>query len=145
VDPRIYQKVDAALCPVMKAWKPVAVESRNTIKFSFTAQRAADFPVCFSTTLMGDVVSSMFSSSCLDADSHIFQTVDMSIHPAHTPPPLPMSSSSTTAVAPTHASSSASQIQRDMAPLDDMYQDYMSESGTDAGTLSGSDDEETNM
>jgi hypothetical protein len=142
----------------MKAWKPVAAESRNTIKFSFTAQRATDFPVSFSTTLMGDVVSSMFSRSCLDADPHIFQTVVMSIHPAPTPPPLPMSSSSTTAVAlpqpsyssttavaPTHASSSASQIQRDMAHLDDMYQDYMSESETDAGTLSGSDEEETNM
>jgi hypothetical protein len=60
-------------------------EVRNTIKFSFTTQPATDLPVFFSTTLMGNIISNMFSSACLDADPHIFQMVDMSIHPRPTP------------------------------------------------------------
>ena len=188
MDPHIYQKVDAALCPVVKKWKPVAADARNTTNFSFSTQPATDIPVFCSITL-GDIVSNMFSSACIDADPHIFQTVDMSVHPAPAltekasiiatkivaalaeppsivetpaPPPLPMLPSSTTAVAPPQPSSSASrprptrsqvvsdlfdimpsQIQRDLAHLDDMYHAYVSE--TEAGTQSGSDHEETNM
>jgi len=56
-------------------------EAPSTFKLKITTEPSTELAVSYSTTRTGNIVSNIFLIACLDADPHMFQTVDLNFRP----------------------------------------------------------------